>query len=155
MNQPGNWRAAVSAGFVAGILATAVEIVLWSIFTDALPEILFRDARFAAAIAMGPGVLVPSASVDWGAMVVATLVHFTLSVAYALILGRLIGGLSLFPSLLAGAAFGLGLFAVNMYGFTHFFPWFEAARDWITAATHVAFGAVAAAAYGVLAKRPK
>ena len=43
--------AAVYAGIAAAVLATIAEIVLWLVFTDALPGILFRDARFAAAIA--------------------------------------------------------------------------------------------------------
>ena len=45
MSQALLWRAATYAGIAAGIVATAVEIVLWSVFTDAFPEILFRDAR--------------------------------------------------------------------------------------------------------------
>ena len=51
-----------------------------------------------------------------------------------------------------GTAFGLVVYTVNMYGFTSVFPWFDAARDWIAVATHVAFGMVAAAAYRVLAR---
>lgn len=54
--------------------------------------------------------------------------------------------------MLAGAAFGLFLYALDMYGFTMIFPWFEATRDGITVATHVAFGIVAAGAYRVLAQ---
>ena len=126
--------------------------MLWSVFTDALPEILFRDARFAAAIVMGPGVLSSASAFDWQVMLVATLVHFALSVVYGLILSRLIWRLRVLPSLLAGAAFGLFLYAINMHGFTTVFPWFEATRDWITVAVHVAFGMVAAGTYWVLAK---
>jgi hypothetical protein len=80
-------------------------------------------------------------------MLIATLVHFALSIAYALALSVFIARLSTPLSLLAGAAFGLLLYAINMYGFTFVFPWFAAARDWITAATHVVFGIVAAAVY--------
>jgi|SRR5437870_9281280 len=152
MDQPVKWSAAAYAGLAAGILATVVEIVLWSVFTDALPEILFRDARFAAAIVMGPGVLSSASAFDWQVMLVATLVHFALSVVYGLILSRLIWRLRVLPSLLAGAAFGLFLYAINMHGFTTVFPWFEATRDWITVAVHVAFGMVAAGTYWVLAK---
>lgn len=147
--------AAVSAGIAAGILATAVQIILWSIFTDALPAILFRDARFAAAIVMGRDVLPPPASFDGRMMLIATLVHFALAIAYGLILARLIAGLRTPSSLLAGAAFGLVLYAVNMYGFTAVFPWFASSRDWITATTHVAFGAVVAAVYRVLSRRQR
>lgn len=50
----------------------------------------------------------------------------------------------------AGAAFGLCLYAVNMYGFTAVFPWFEGTRDGITVATHAAFGMVAAGVYRML-----
>jgi hypothetical protein len=85
--------------------------------------------------------------------ILATLVHFALSVAYGLILSRLISRLRARASLLAGAAFGLCLYAVNMYGFTSVFPWFNASRDWITAATHVAFGMSGAGAYRVIAQQ--
>ena len=54
------WRAAVAAGMAAGILATDVQVALWFILTDALPEIFYRDARLAAAIVMGPGALSPA-----------------------------------------------------------------------------------------------
>lgn len=139
--------AALYAGIAAGILATIVQISLWAIFTDALPEILYRDSRFAAAIVMGRGALPPPANFDGRIILFATLVHFALAIAYALILARLIAGLRPGASLLAGAAFGLGLYAVNMYGFTAVFPWFAASRDWITAVTHLVFGMVLAGVY--------
>jgi hypothetical protein len=144
--------AAVYAGVAAGILATIVQIVLWAIFTDALPAILYRDSRFAAAIVLGRGVLPPPASFDERIMLVATLVHFALAIAYALTLAWLIANLRVRTSLLAGAAFGLGLYAVNMYGFTAVFPWFASSRDWITAVTHLVFGTVLAAVYRVAAR---
>jgi len=75
------------------------------------------------------------------------LIHFALSIAYGLTLSAFISRLSTAAALLAGAAFGLALYAINMYAFTFFFPWFAAARDWITAATHVVFGVVVAAVY--------
>jgi len=145
------WRAAVYAGFVAGFLATAAEILLWALFTDALPTIFFRDARFAAAIPLGREALSGPANADWEILVVATLVHLALSVVYSLMLSLLIRRLPLYACLRAGAAFGLVLFAINMYGFTILFPWFEAARDWITATAHVVFGIVAAGVYAMLA----
>src|SRR5437868_10546381 len=103
MRSPVNFNAAVCAGIVAGILATAVQIALWSVFTDALPTILFRDARFAAAIVMGRRVLPPPASFDPTVMLVATLVHFALSIAYGLALSALIRRLRTLPSIFAGA----------------------------------------------------
>jgi uncharacterized membrane protein YagU involved in acid resistance len=83
-------------------------------------------------------------------MLVATLVHFALSIVYGLALAPVISRLRTAPSLLAGAAFGLCLYGINMYGFSAVFPWFEAARDWITLVTHVVFGAAVAGAYKML-----
>ncbi|NMG53776.1 sodium:proline symporter [Aromatoleum aromaticum] len=133
------------AGIVAGIVATVAQLALWWIFSDALPAILFRDARLAAAIVMGPGVLPPPATFDVVVMLVATVVHFALSIMYGVVLAPLVATLDARRVLPAGSVFGLALFVLNMYGFTLVFPWFDAARDWITAAAHVVFGATAAA----------
>jgi uncharacterized membrane protein YagU involved in acid resistance len=145
-------RAAVYAGVAAGIVSTLAQIGLWLIFSDAFPAILFRDARLTAAIVMGRGVLPPPTSFDWRVMLVATLVHFTLSMLYGLILSCLMSRLATALAAIVGAAFGLILYAVNMYGFTVVFPWFEAARDWITLASHLVFGVVAALVYKVLSR---
>jgi uncharacterized membrane protein YagU involved in acid resistance len=150
LDRPVRWSAVAYAGIAAGILSTIVQIVLWFVFTDALPAILFRDARFTAAIVMGRGALSPLETFDVQVMLVATLVHFALSVAYGLILSRLIARLRTTSSLLVGAVFGLCLYIVNMHGFTIFFPWFDATRDWITVVAHVIFGVTAAAAYKAL-----
>ena len=142
-----HWRSAALAGIAAGVVATVGQIVLWWVSSEPLPAILFRDARLTAAIVMGREVLPPPATFYWSVMLVATLVHFALSITYALTLSVFISRLSMLLSLLAGAAFGLLLYAINMYGFTFVFPWFVAAREWVTAATHVVFGTVAAAVY--------
>jgi hypothetical protein len=146
--------AAIYAGIAAGILATALQIVLWAIFTDAIPAILYRDSRFAAAIVLGPGVLPPPASFDPGIMMIAAVVHFALAIAYALLLAWLIANLRMRTSLVVGAAFGLSVYALNMYGFTAVFPWFASSRDWITTLTHLVFGMVLAAVYRIAAKPP-
>ncbi len=96
---------------------------------------------------MGREVLPPPATFAWSMMSVAALVHFALSIAYGLTLSVFISRLNSALALLAGAAFGACLYAVNMYGFTFVFPWFAVARDWITAVTHVIFGLVVAAVY--------
>jgi hypothetical protein len=142
-----HWRTAAVAGIAAGVIATVAQIAWWMVWSEPLPDILFRDARLTAAIVMGREVLRPAATFDGSIMLVATLIHFALSIAYGLTLSVFISRLSTPVSLLAGAVFGLFLYAINMYGFTFVFPWFAAARDWITAATHVVFGLVAAAVY--------
>ena len=152
MTQHVRWGAAVGAGIVAGILATVVQIVLWFAFTDAMPEVFYRDARFAAAIVMGPGALSRAGS-QASIMLVATLVHFALSIVYGAIVSGLTARLRMPAALVAGSVFGAMLFVVNMYGFTALFPWFGASRDGITLVAHVAFGAIAAGAYHVVVGR--
>jgi hypothetical protein len=142
-----HWRSAALAGIVAGVAATIAQIALWWAASEPLPAILFRDARLTAAILMGRSVLPPPATFDAPVMLIATIVHFALSIAYGLALALFISRMSRAVALLAGAAFGASLYAINMYGFTVVFPWFVAARDWITVAAHIVFGMVAAVVY--------
>ena len=148
-------KAAILAGIGAAVLVTAFEVVLWRAFDFPLPDTLFRDARLAAAIVLGDRVLTPPSTFDWRIMIVATCVHFALSILYALILGAAVNALSLRAALVAGALFGLALYAVNMYGFTLLFPWFAITRDPITALAHVVFGVTASAAYVAARRRPE
>jgi hypothetical protein len=147
------WLAAFCAGMAAGVFSTIAQILLWWSFWDVLPSILYRDARFAAAIILGQVVLPPPATLDWQVMFIATWIHFGLSIIYAIVLSSLIHRLSIKKSLIAGGLYGLGLFTINMYGFVIIFPWFIETRDWITVAAHVVFGVSASGVYKVLSKR--
>ncbi|MEO7320025.1 MAG: sodium:proline symporter [Nitrosospira sp.] len=146
------WGAAISAGLVAGVIATAVQIALWWGFLDALPWILYRDARLTAAIVMGQEVLPPPATFDWAVMLVATLFHFVISIIYSLILASVISRLGRMSSILAGGVYGIILYIINMYVITIVFPWFSEVRDWITFFTHVFFGISIAVTYKAFIK---
>lgn len=142
-----DWAAASWAGIAAGIVSTLLQVLLWTSVIGDFPGALFRDARLAAAMLMGPEVLPPPASFDARVMVVATLVHFALSLAYGLLLGFAIRRFAWWTSLLAGSGFGLLLYVVNLYGFTALFPWMAQVRTWDTLLAHLVFGLVAAAVY--------
>ncbi len=96
---------------------------------------------------MGRRVLGASGGFDPWVMAVATLVHLVLSLVYAAVLVNVIRTMSLVAALLAGGAFGLILYGVNLYAFTTIFPWFIPVRGAITLVAHLAFGITAAAAY--------
>ena len=147
MNFQSGWRAMILAGVMAGIISTLVQILFWLAFTDDFPAILYRDARLTAAIVLGGSVLSPPAAFDAGVMLTATLIHFTLSIAYAAVLASAAGRLDLFPALLAGVGFGFALYMINLYGFTAIFPWFAQTRGWITLVAHLAFGLAAISVY--------
>lgn len=146
-----SWIRAAVAGIIAGVVATAAQVILWWAFTDDLPNILYRDARLTAAILMGPGVLPPPSTFDLKIMTTATVIHFGLSVAYSLILVLAIHRLSMTLALFCGFLFGLALYVINMYGITDIFPWFSTVRDWITIVAHAVFGVCVVAAYKVMA----
>ena len=131
---------ALVVGLGAGAIVTMVQFVLWWLAGMSLPEILYRDARLTAALVMGSAVLPPPSTPEWDIMLVATLIHFSLSVAYAVIPAHLVGRLRTGPTLFAGALYGLVIYGVNLYGLTLLFPWFVVSRGWVTLITHLVFG---------------
>lgn len=140
-------------GIGAGVIAVVAQLVLWWLAQMPLAETLFRDARLTAALLMGSAVLPPPSTGRWDVLLVATLIHFALSIAYALIFAlifarlpaRLGARLRSGPALIAGAVYGLAIYGINLYGLTAFFPWFAVARGWVTLATHLVFGLALAA----------
>ncbi|UXU86146.1 sodium:proline symporter [Burkholderia sp. S-53] len=141
------------AAFGAAVGSTVIELLLWSIAGDDAIRNLFRDARLTAAIVMGRSVLGPSAGFDPIVMGVATLVHAVLSLAYAAVLAKVVRNMSLGAALVAGSAFGLILYGVNLHAFTAIFPWFIPVRGAITLVAHLVFGVTAAATFHVV-RRP-
>jgi hypothetical protein len=127
-------------GLVAGVVAAVAQIILWWLAGMPLPEIFFRDARLTAALVMGKGVLTPMSTPQWYVLLVATLIHFMLSIVYAMIPAHLAGRLRTGPTIFVGASYGLVIYVVNLYGLTLLFPWFAVARNWVTLVTHILFG---------------
>lgn len=145
---------ALLAGLGAGVIATAVQLVLWWLAAMPVLETLLRDARLTAAMVLGSSVLSPQSTAPWNILLVATLIHFVLSFVYALFPTHFASRLSTGPALLAGAVYGLGIYVVNMYGFTWLFPWFAIVRDWVTLLTHLVFGVVLVVGCRLFAANP-
>lgn len=139
-----DWRAAVWAGVIAGAVFMMLEMILVPLFLGGSP---WGPPRMIAAIVMGKGVLPPPATFAGGVFVAALVVHFVLSIAFALMLAAVIAGRTLGVALLAGAVFGLILYWVNFYLFTGIFPWFAMGRTWVSIFSHLVFGLVAAWTY--------
>lgn len=138
------------AGIAAGTVATFAQMAIWWGAGHPVWATLLRDARFAAAIVLGPEVLPPPNDFDWTVMLVATAVHFALSIVYGCTFALAVRTRRPAPAAGAGLAFGAIVYGVNMYGFTAAFPWFAATRDWITLAAHLVFGAGLGAAFAWL-----
>ncbi|VWB52829.1 sodium:proline symporter [Burkholderia latens] len=143
------------AAFGAALGSTVIELLLWPLAGEHPIHNLFRDARLTAAIVMGRGALGAPAGFDPVIMGVATLVHAALSLAYVAVLVKLVRNLPPRAALLAGGAFGLVLYGVNLHAFTAIFPWFVQVRGAITLGAHVVFGVTAAGVYCIVRRAPR
>ena len=146
-----DWRAAMTAGVIGGIIFVVLEMIMVPAFLGGSP---WDPPMMIGAIILGSDVLpapgVSQAVNPWVIAVGAGL-HLALSAFYGLVLGLLLQratGLAPF----IGIAFGLFLYFVNFYGFTAFFPWFAMARNWVSIVSHGVFGLTAAVAYMGLRK---
>lgn len=91
-------------------------------------------------LVMHTRVLPPPSTPQWDILLVATLIHAALSIAYALIPARLAGRLRTWPALFAGAPYGLAVYVANPYGIAVRLPRFAVARDWVTVVAHLISG---------------
>ena len=146
-----DWKAALWAGLIAGAVFMIAEMALVAMAGQSP----WGPPRMMAAIVMGEAVLPPPASFDLGIMAVAMMVHFPLSIVFALILGWAISHweLNRAASVVAGLLFGLAVYLVDFYMMTEIFPWFAKARTTITLVSHALFGLVLGWSYRAIEKK--
>ncbi|MDQ3636011.1 MAG: hypothetical protein M3405_16140 [Acidobacteriota bacterium] len=144
-----NWKAAIIAGIVAGAIFMMLEMILVPLVGGGSP---WGPPRMIAAIGMGKEVLPPPGDFALMPVMVAMVIHFVLSIIFAVILAFIIQRFSLGLAILIGAIFGLLLYFINFYGFTAVFPWFAMARNAVSIFSHIVFGAAAAWIYKAMAK---
>jgi hypothetical protein len=147
-----DWKAAVWAGIIAGLVFMVLEMLLVQLAGEGN---IWGPPRMMAAIVMGREVLPPPATFDAGVLIVAMIVHFVLSLVYAFIFAWIVGRwqMTMPVAAIGGLVFGLVIYAVNFYGFTALFPWFAEARNWITILAHAIFGATMGVVYRPLARK--
>ena len=146
LKQVVDWRAAVWAGVVAGVVFLFVSMVLTSVYLGS-PWVM---VRLIASIVMGEAVLPPPATFELGIFGAALAVHLAFSIVFACLIAYVLHRWGLLVGILGGAAFGLALYFINFYTFSAFFPWFFPMRSWIMAVSHVLYGALAGGLYEAL-----
>jgi hypothetical protein len=146
-----NWKAAVIAGLVAGVVFIMIEMVLVATIGGQSP---WGPPRMMAAMVMGEGVLPPPATFDMGIMMVAMVIHFVLSIILGAVLGWVISHwrMGAMAAIAVGTIFGLAVYFVNFYGMTAVFPWFAMARGGISIFAHAVFGLILGWTYHAIAK---
>ena len=132
------WRAVLLAGIVAGIAFFVANLLLSNILT---PSLLLR---YIASLVMGSDVLTNGNST---ALIVGGIVHFALSLLFALVISIVIHRWGLLVGIIGGGILGLALYAINLYTLTLLFPWFFAINTSSLLISHVIFGAVAGGIY--------
>jgi len=139
-----DWRAAIWAGLVAGVVFLVIQMAILAGVTGGSPWVMLR---MIAAMVMGQNVLPPPATFDPVIAVVALLIHFVLSILFALLIAFVLHRWGMLVGIIGGALFGLALYAINYYTFTLFFPWFFPMGNWVAVLAHIVFGAVAGGVY--------
>lgn len=147
-----DWGASGWAGLAAGASFILLQTFSALVFggggggTEAL--------RRLASIVLGRAVLDPNLPLTAVVFLAAALVHIQLSMIYSRILAAMIHRRSVGLALVIGTLFGAGLYVLNYYVFSSFFPWFVSARGPSALISHLAFGAIAAGLYKYLTLRP-
>ncbi|CAB3807528.1 hypothetical protein LMG28688_06564 [Paraburkholderia caffeinitolerans] len=141
------WPAALIGGCVAGAVFLVIELFAMRV----MGQNVWAPLRMTAAIVMGRDVLAQPAAFSAAVMLGGLVVHFALSILFAVILAVIMAPFSLDSSVgmasLVGAVFGVLLYVINFYGMTQWFPWFADARGWVGFLNHIVFGLVAADTY--------
>ena len=138
------WRAIPIAGIAGGAAFLLINMVLTPLVLK-INGVLFL--RYAASLLLGNKAVMDNGV---GVVVVGIIIHFVLSLVYALVIALIVHRWGLGVGLVGGAILGLALYGINLYTFTLLFPWFFAINGPILLLSHVLFGTVAGGTYELL-----
>ena len=144
------WIAATVPGVFAATLIVPVQLLVWLLAAMSPVETLLRDARLTAAVVLGRAILTTEPRWQWDVLLVAMLIHYSLSVAYAALAFPILSRMSPVAALAVGAIYGLLIYGVNLHALAPVFPWFSVTRGWDTVFVHIAFGTALAGACSAL-----
>jgi hypothetical protein len=141
-----DWRAAIRAGIISGLVFFLVNMLLTWLVLDA-PWI---TARFFASLVLGKSILPPPATFDGVALAVGLLVNQGIAIPFACLIAYVFHRWGLLVGIAGGALFGLVLYGISFYSLTNVFPQFYFINSSLMLISHVIFGAVAGGVYELL-----
>ena len=147
---PIDWRAALWAGVVGGLVFAVLEMAMAPLFADMSP---WAPLHMIAAIVLGPGAMANPAAFDLTVVLTAVVLHMVLALIYAFVLAFVVARMGIGAAWVTGAIYGLVLYGLNFYFFTRWFPWFVDARGWISIFTHIVQGALWGGLYKLWERR--
>jgi hypothetical protein len=144
-----DWSYAMLSGIVAMIVFAIVEIAFsWAgrSTSPLAPLAVFGTATLNALMpSLHPGGGVKTAIVGIACLLV-------LGAVSGIILGYLVHRLGMVGAVLVGLAFGLAMFALDLYAIARVLPALVALRDWMSALAYVIQGVLAAALYKIMTR---
>ena len=147
MRQVMDWSAALWAGLIASIVFYLLSIFIVPLI---LGGNMWVFIRLFASIILGESILAPPSTFSLSALSVSIITNFVLSIGFTFLIAFVFHRWGLLVGILGGAIFGLGIYLVNFYSLSYFFPWFFALSSWPFVAIHIIFGAVAGGIYELL-----
>ncbi|HEY1092515.1 MAG TPA: hypothetical protein VGE47_15575 [Burkholderiaceae bacterium] len=142
-----DWASALVAGLVAGAVLMVLDLLWTSVMASGAT---WRSSHLVAAIVLGPETATGS-GFSLGVVATALITHYLLGIVFACVLAYIVAGFHYERSgpmiETIGAAFGVGVYLISMYGWALVFPWIAELRGWGTFIGHIAFGLVAAMTY--------
>jgi len=135
------WRAIPIAGLIAGTVFLLINVIFTPLLLQVGPGLVLR---YMGALVLGQGVLT---STSVAPLVVGVIVHYALSVLFALVIAIVVHRFGLMVGIVGGALLGLALYGINLYTMTVLFKWFFAINSPVLLVSHILFGAVAGGVY--------
>jgi hypothetical protein len=135
------WRAIPFAGLAAGTAHLLVNILLTPLMLDLRPVL---PVRYMGSLVLGDRALTDSGV---GPLIVGIVVHFVLSILFALLIAIVVHRWGLLVGIVGGAVLGLAIYAINYYSMTLLFDWMFAINSPVQVIAHLVFGAVAGGVY--------
>jgi len=135
------WRAVLVSGLVAGTLFLVADLICAPIVTQVGAALTLR---YFAALVLGSKVLTQTGV---GILVVGIIVHYVLSLVFALVIALVVHRWGMVVGIIGGAVLGIAIYGINLYTVTLLFPWFFAINSTVILLCHAIFGAVAGGVY--------
>lgn len=129
------YHRAVQAGLGAGLALLVAAMAIMFL----VGKSLWGPVRMSAGVLLGPEVLSPASPMDLGLFLTGLLVHFGLSIAYALAITSIVWRMPRAQATAVGVGLGLLLYVLNFYFLIAFFPWFADVRNIVNLALHLFF----------------
>lgn len=135
------WRAIPFAGIAAGTVYLIVSALALPLFYGVDGSLIFR---YSASLVMGSRILTDHSFVY---VLVGLVVHYALSIFFALVIAIVIHRWGLAVGIIGGAILGLAIYSIDLYFMTRVFDWFFAINNPALVIAHILFGAIAGGVY--------